>query len=85
MKKKTGNQTQGRVEGCYSANRGAKGIVRDRSWTNKKYNKMSINKVLETTKQRLTALPTRLKRYITGKVYSYCKETVVQDQTHTEL
>lgn len=39
------------------------GVVRDRSWMEKKYNKRSINETLETAKKRLTALAARLKRY----------------------
>ena len=40
-----------------------KGLIKDRSWIENKYNKMSKCEALETAKQKFTALATRLQRY----------------------
>lgn len=40
-----------------------KGVMRNRSWMDKQYNKMYITESLETAKQRLTVLVTRLNGY----------------------
>lgn len=47
MEKKVGSQDQENPEGHSTAERGVEGVMRDRTWVEKKYNKMFIKREID--------------------------------------